>query len=216
VLAAAEAVRKGLRIFVAPIIATTILSVLLQDALPPGRALAYSLFPYDDEVVGISLWGGIIPILASLLILETGTWDKRDPRPFRSWRYWLVVLATALVATIVFSVSHELIGGLELSKPAAIVAIEVGAATGIGYWWFRGQRLPLVQGIAECYVMGTLGIFGSDVIRTLSLLATTPGAATVWGGGGLHDLVLWFGLYVSISFTCVRVLIPPRATARRT
>lgn len=197
-----------MRIFVVPIIATTILSVVLQDVLPSGRTPMYSLFPYDDEVVGVSLWGCIIPILASLLMLGLGIRGRRDPRAFRSRRYWLVVVAIALVATVTFSVSHELIGGLELSKPVAYVSIQVGAAIGIGYWWFRGRRLPLVQGIAECYAMGTLGILGSDVIRTLSLLTTTPGAATVWGGGGLHDLVLWFGLYISVSFACVQSLLP--------
>jgi hypothetical protein len=186
---------------------TTIVSVVMLVVLPPGKSPAYALFPYDDETVAISLWGGLVPILASLSVMGLGTRSAHDPRPFRSRSYWLVVAVMALVATTAFSASHELIGGLKLSAPAAYVAIQLGAITGIGYWWFRGRGLSLAQGTAECFVMGSLGMFASDAIRTFSLLTSAPSATMVWGGGGLHDLVLWLGLYMSISFLLLQALL---------
>ena len=75
------------------------------------------------------------------------------------------------------------------------------------YWWLRGRRLGVAWGTAECYVMGTLGAFGSDVIRTLGGLVGAPGGAAVWGGGGLLDILFWFGLYVSLSFLSLCVLL---------
>jgi hypothetical protein len=34
----------------------------------------------------------------------------------------------------------------------------------------------------------------------------------VWGGGGLHDLILWFGIYIGFGYAVFR-LVSPKTTA---
>jgi hypothetical protein len=67
--------------------------------------------------------------------------------------------------------------------------------------------MGLAMGTAECYVLGTLAAFASDLVRTLGGLARAPGEALVWGGGGLFDIVFWFGIYVSLSFLVLSALV---------
>ncbi|MDG7006529.1 MAG: hypothetical protein JRM86_06295 [Nitrososphaerota archaeon] len=181
--------------------------VLLQDVVPSAPGPAYALFPYGDELVAIGLTGGVVPLLVSLAIVAVWA-GRRDGwagvSPFRSRWYWLGVAAVALGITAFFSASHALYGGLGLSKTWAFWLVLFGCVAGVGYWGLRGRLLGLVAGTAECYVMGTVAVFGSDLIRTLAGLARAPGAAAVWGGGGLLDILFWFGLYMAISFAAFR------------
>jgi len=87
--------------------------------------------------------------------------------------------------------------------------------TGVDYWWLRGRGMGLAWGAAECYVLGTLAAFASDLIRTLGGLARAPGEALVWGGGGLFDIVFWFGIYVSLSFLILSILVAAASRAYR-
>ncbi|MGD0396997.1 MAG: hypothetical protein ABSB26_08865 [Nitrososphaerales archaeon] len=52
---------------------------------------------------------------------------------------------------------------------------------------------------AELYVIGVLGMPLSDLVRAFTGWSRAPGEALVWGGGGSHDLVLWFGFYMAVS-----------------
>lgn len=194
------------------ILTSAIVSVLLQDIAPAGQGPARALFPYGGETVGIALTGGALPVAISLLlvaVLRRRPLREASAGPFRSRPYWLSVGLIALLATVMFSLSHELYGGLTLQESWAFWSVIVGAAAGVGYWWLRGRSLPVGYGCAECYVMGTLGMFASDIVRTLSGLAIVPGAVAVWGGGGFHDLVFWFGIYASLAFLGVRLFLPP-------
>ena len=200
------------------IMGSALLCIVLQDLVPPGPGLEYALFPYDGELVAIGLTGGVLPLFASLAMLAVSTGPRRDdghPAPFRSPVYWLAVLLVVLFITLFFSASHALYGGLGLPKLWAFWLVLGGGVAGVDYWWLRGRRLAVAWGTAECYVMGTLGVFGSDVVRTFTGLASAPGEAAVWGGGGLLDILFWFGLYVSLSFLRFSVLLAvlPRARA---
>jgi len=182
---------------------SAVLCVLLEGAVPRDAGPVYSLFPYDGEVVAIGLVGGILPLLASLAMVAAATGPRPDgarPPAFRSPAYWLAVLAMAVLVTLFFTASQELHGGVGLPKPWAVGLLIAGCAAGVDYRWLRGRRLGAAWGAAECYVMGTLGAFGSDAARTLTGLTRLPGEAVVWGGGGLFDIVFWFGLYTSLSF----------------
>lgn len=188
------------------ILCTTASCVLLQNIVPDDPGPAYALFPYGDELVAIGLTGGVVPLLVSFMIVAV--WAERGRgqgclAPFRSWRYWLGVASISVALTAFFAASHALYGGLGLSKVWAFWLILAGGAAGVDYWGLRGRRLGLVDGTAECYVMGTLAVFGSDLIRTLTGLASTPGGAAVWGGGGLLDILFWLGLYMAISFAAL-------------
>jgi hypothetical protein len=183
--------------------------VLLQQAVPPGHGPEISLFQYGGETVAIGLAGGGLPLLVSLALVASlvGGSGEDDHAPFRSEAYWAGVLLIAIFVTGVFSASGALYGGLGIPRVWAFWLVVAGGAAGVGYWMLRGKSLGLAAGAAECYVMGTLGVFASDVIRTLSGQASAPGELAVWGGGGLLDVFFWFGIYVALSFVGLRVLL---------
>jgi hypothetical protein len=194
----------------AAILLSTVISILLQDAVPRGPGPEYALFPYDGELVAIGLVGGVFPLFLSFAMVASLTTPRMDgerPAPFKSRSYWLAVLVVAVFIVIFFTASHALYGGLGLTKLWAFWLVLAGGVAGVDYWWLRGRRMELIGGTAECYVMGTLGAFGSDAIRTLTGLASAPGEAAVWGGGGLLDILFWFGLYVSLSFLSFSVIL---------
>lgn len=201
------------------ILLMTVLCVLLQGVAPTDEGPVFVLFPYNGEVVGIGLTGGLLPLLLSFLLVAFLTWPSGNadaPTPFASLGYWLGVAALGVIITVFFSASHALYGGLGLSKLWAFWLVIAGGVAGVDYWWLRGRRLGLVGGTAECYVLGTMGVLVSDVIRTLSGLARAPGEAAVWGGGGLLDILFWLGLYVAISFLCFRGLLGAFTRVSRT
>jgi hypothetical protein len=203
----------------AAVLASAIICVLAQDLVPPGHGPEYALFLYNGELVAIGLTGGIVPLLASLAMLAAWTGPRSEghrPAPFRSRAYWLAVFFVGVFITLFFTASHVLYGGLGLPKLWAFWLVLAGGVAGVDYWWLRGRRLGVAGGTAECYVMGTLGAFAGDVIRTLTGLASAPGEAAVWGGGGLLDILFWFGLYVSVSFLSLRVILAVLTRARET
>ncbi len=213
---AAEAALASLSAVVA-VFASTIVCVLVQGAVPQGHGPEYVLFPYEGELVAIGLVGGALPVIASFAMVASSTGARGDgerPLPFRSTAYWLAVLLVAVFITLFFTVSHELYGGLGLPKLWAFWLVVAGCFAGVDYWWLRGRRLGVAWGAAECYVMGTLGVFASDLVRTLGGLATAPGGAAVWGGGGLLDILFWFGLYVSLAFLALCALLAALTRAR--
>lgn len=200
------------------ILFTTAICVFLQDLAPRTGGPTFALFPYNGELVAIGAAGGLLPLALSFLLVVALTGPSRDPgepAPFLSLAYWLGVAALALLITGFFSASHAFYGGLGLSKLWAFWLVLAGGVAGVDYWWLRGWRLGVVEGTAECYVMGTLGAFASDVVRTLTGLARAPGEAAVWGGGGFLDILFWFGLYMALSFVSFRAIFHTFSWASR-
>ena len=194
------------------VVTSALAVILLQDALPQGHGPEYAIFSLGSEIVAIGVTGAILPLGMSLLIVVIYAMQKRTSySPFRKWPYWLTIAAASLLATVVFSVMHQLFGGVALPASGPFWSVIVGTLSGIGYWYLRGMRMSWLGGTSECFVLGSLSMFGSDIIRTFSGLASAPGEALVWGGGGFHDLVLWFGLYIVISYLVFRLYTPPFA-----
>jgi hypothetical protein len=191
-------------LYVAGVIAilfSAAICVSLQALAPLGPGPAYVLFPYHGELVGIGLVGGVVPLIVSAMMVAASSFGReRGAHPFEGRAYWTAMLLVALFITLLFSASHAVYGGIGLSRLWAFGLVLMGCVAGVYYWWFRGRRLGAVDGVAECYVMGTLGVFSSDVVRTFTGLASAPGEAAVWGGGGFLDILFWFGLYVALSF----------------
>ena len=191
------------------IIFSAVLCLFLQDLAPSGAGPVYDLFPYNGEVVAIGLIGGVLPLLLSAAMVGARAGTKKDDEhdvPFRSQAYWLAIALIALLLTAFFTAAHALYGGLGLPKLWAFWLVFAGAVAGVDYWWLRGKRLAVLDATAECYVMGTLGVFESDLVRTLTGLASAPGRAAVWGGGGFLDILFWFGLYAALSFLSFSVV----------
>lgn len=191
------------------ILSSAAVCIFLQDLAPTGHGPEYLLFPYNGELVAIGLTGGVLPLLVSAVVLAAWMGPKAGKRRgvFRSPAYWLAVVVVSIFVTLFFSAAHELYGGLGLPKLWAFWLVFVGGVIGVDYWWLRGRRLKVGEGTAECYVLGTLSVFASDVTRTLTGLASAPGEAAVWGGGGLLDLLFWFGLYIALSFLILRIFL---------
>jgi uncharacterized membrane protein len=132
-------------VYLSPLLAissSTASSIFLQDIIPSSPGPALRLFPYNEEVVGIGLIGGVLPILASVLIMASRIRAEKKAdyhRPFQSLAYWLVIVLISLLITVFFSVSQLLFGGLALPKLWALWLI-IAAVTGVDYWWFRGRR----------------------------------------------------------------------------
>ena len=174
--------------------------IWVQQAVPPYSGPVLSLFPYLGEVVGMSFVGAGLPLILSVVFVvlvlafpERG----RSPQAFRGRLYWLVPLPICLANVVVFGISHELYGGLALTSSWATGAYFAGASLGVAYAWTRGSKLGVVPALMEAYVMGTMGTFLADLVRTLTGLVRVPGEAAVWGGNGLLDLLFWFGIYVA-------------------
>lgn len=153
--------------------------------------------------------GAILPLTVSFLviILSSRTRVEGGPAPFRGRPYWLVVLVIALLATMIFSISHVIYGGIVLTSSWATGMAFAIMSSGAAYWWFRGRTAAVQVGAAEIYVMWTFGCFGSDVLRTLTGLARVPAGEALWGGGGLQDLLFWSGLYAVLSFLSLVIFL---------
>ncbi len=174
--------------------------IWVQAAVPPYRGPFLSLFPYLGEEVGISSLGAGLPLILSAAFVVIGLAlpaGDRSAQAFRSRLYWLALLPIGLANVVAFSVSHELYGGLALTSSWATGAYFAGACLGVTYAWTRGTKLGVVPGLLEAYVLGTIGTFLADVVRTFTGLVRVPGESAVWGGGGLLDLLFWFGIYVA-------------------
>lgn len=187
---------------------STLICVVIQDLVPTGHGPELFLFPYNRELVAVGVVGGVVPVLTALgLAAAFAARRGDDPAPFRSAAYWSAILVIALILTAFFSVSTALNGGLGVPRQWAFWLVLAGGVAGVDYWWLRGRSLGVAAGTAECYAMGTLAVFASDVIRTLSGLASAPGEAAVWGGGGFLDITFWFGIYVALAFVSLRVFL---------
>ncbi len=190
-------------------LAALLVCVPLQVLLPRIAGPDFLLFRYYGELIAIDLVGAVIPLLVCftliLTVLLRGA-KRRGGGAFEESRFWLSVLAIALVSTAVFTAASAEFGGLNLPVSWSIALIPGGAVVGVAFGLTRRKDEKLLAGFAECYVLGTLATLLSDLVRTLSGLVRAPVLA--WGGDGTHDLVFWFGIYTGISFLAFSLLHP--------
>ncbi len=178
---------------------TIILVLLLQGNLPQ-YTLVFYLFNAGTEQVGIDLYGGIAPTVACLWLVPLLR-KSRHKRVF-----WASLAATVIVPTLTFSSLSLTSGGTSIGVTGGEAAIVLGGLFGSAYGILRRKWVSILNGALECFFVGAVGLFASDIILTLSGQIQAPYGAVVWGGGGTHDLVLWFGLYMALSFTFLRIL----------
>lgn len=185
-------------------VAVALISLYLQSLAPRGAGLSYAMFSYDNEIVGISLVGAILPLLVTaiaVLSIFYLSWPFALPSGVFGRSFWLSIGLVAVASALVFTASSSLYGGSALPRTWAESAVFVGAGGGAVYAWTKGRTNNLGMTAIECYVMGTLGTIASDVIRTASGLVSVPGGAAIWGGGGLLDFVFWSGIYLALGAT---------------
>ena len=183
-------------------------SALLYYAVPSLTA-AISLFPLYSEQVGIDVYGAVFPILLSIgflfVIIRSRNTVMRKIL-FQDRFFWALVLILTLVALALFGLVQTTSGALTLPPVLAAGFATFGAFVGIGYGWKR-QNIPVVGRACELYACGVFAMFFSDLVRTFTGWSQAPGQALVWGAGGTHDLVLWFGFYLAFSNAAYDVVI---------
>ncbi len=183
-------------------------SLFVQSFLPKAPGPAYLLFSYNDDLIGVSALGAVAPLMLSILgvMIALQVRGHSDSRRKLGLRFWLSVILLAILSAFVFALSHALYGGLALPKSWALASVFVGASGGVALALRTKGTAGLLSGTAECYALGTFGMFLGDLIRTFSGQAYVPRAAIVWGGGGLLDYVFWFGIYLALGFAFFSVL----------
>ncbi len=207
-----ETIRKSALLIasLAAILVTLVVSVFAQNLLPKYTS-GYALFQYGGGLVGIDLYGAIVPLLACLplLYLTRNHTSIPEGRGFLRRRLFGVSLVLAcLLPVLPFAYVQESSGSLALGTLGGALAIILGGLLGSSYAIARGRGLSILQGGSECFIICVLGLFVSDVARTLTGLTREPGQALIWGGGGSHDLVLWFGIYMALSYLTFRLTFP--------
>lgn len=183
-------------------VAASLISLYLQRVVPSGAGPAYAIFDYNQEVVGVSILGAVLPILVAVIaivVIYFFSWPASVPRHGIGLSFWFAVFLTTVLSVAAFFVSGLLYGGLYLTHSWAEGAVFVGAAGGVAYAWFNERGRNIARTTAECYAIGTIGMALSDVVRTSAGLVSLQGGVAVWGGGGLLDLVFWFGIYLALG-----------------
>jgi len=145
--------------------------------------IAIPLFPYNDWWVGISIGGGLIPIVMCYLLL-------------RSRRVGLAegAIGITVVAYITYFVTRPEEGvGIVADIPIAFAPALAAGLYGISTFWIdidKAAPLAYFSG-----VMGTL--VGADVFHLSEVLSFTPpeeGAGLVIGGANIFDMVYITGI----------------------
>jgi hypothetical protein len=185
----------------------------LQVILPRIVGPDFLLLRYRDELILVDLIGAVIPlfvcliaILGIVLDISHRETNRTHEVALRDAGFWLVVLTLALASTAVFTLASAEFGGLILPVSWSIALMPGGAVVGVTFGLTRWKDETPLAGFLECYVLGTLVMLISDIVRTLSGLVNAP--ILVWGGDGVHDLVFWFGIYTGIPFLVFTVLRP--------
>jgi len=176
------------------------ISLVLLD-LVPEFGLGIALFPLYSEEVGIDLYGAVLPVLLSIVlvvVVEPSSKIGGRSTLFRGRLFWALVFSLSIFALAVFGLVQANSGSLVALVRFGSLFAALGAVIGLAYTAERRNESPLGRA-AELYVIGVLGMFLSDLVRTFTGWSQAPGEALVWGGGGSHDLVLWFGFYMAAS-----------------
>jgi hypothetical protein len=169
------------------------------EVLTPGLRAPVRLFPLNSEEIGIDLYGAVLPLVLCLLVgyISVKREAQATPRPFRGAVFWTSMALSVILTLAVFGYIQEVSGSLALTGFEGVLAIPVVEMLGVLYCVYRGPKLRALTVATELYVVGVTGAVLGDVIRTLSGWVSAPLSFFVWGGGGLHDLVFWIGLYAA-------------------
>ena len=184
-------------VIVAEVVCLVVLNLVLGIVFPIPLFSAYS------EIVGIDVLGAVLPLLVSIELWYL--WRRQARRrggvvPFSSRQFWLSILVVLLGALLAFGYVQVSNGGLVLTAWEALYAIMLGGIFGAVYAARRDMEMRVGAVGSEVYAIGAIGLFLSDLVRTFAGWSRVPsGYVLVWGGGGSHDLVLWFGFYMAVS-----------------
>jgi hypothetical protein len=189
--------------YLATIVVSTAVSILLivsaEDVMPKRSGPEQLIFLFHGELVFLDVIGGLLPLLISLEFLVLFGLIIRSTRriAFLDLIFWVMIPGLAVVLTVIFSVATALYGGLSLPDDWSIALIPLGSVVGVAYFTSRRRGMNVAVVFAECYALGTLAVLLSDLLRTIIQFPLAP--AVSYGGGGTHDLVFWFGLYIGGS-----------------
>jgi uncharacterized membrane protein len=175
----------------------------------PAINCSFLLFQIGTTPVEINLVGAVLPLIASVIILTH--YRKR----LRWSRVANFTLASFVVITAIGSALGAIYGTIAIMGWVYIL-----------FWlsfvlWY--SRLKIVRADAwltagELYVIGTLGVFLDDVVRTLLGFLNVPVvglkiAPNIWGAAGPLDGIFLSGMYQVVFYLLMATFLIRRKAA---
>jgi hypothetical protein len=184
------------------------LVVFVSSVSVPNLHVPIRLFQLYSETIGIDVYGAFLPVFLSvgLFVALRRSNVPGGMKPCRGYLFWLSVAIVGLVFVVLFAYLRLGVGTFSLTSSEAETIVPLSGALGILYSLRR--RFPASIVGLETYIIGTFGVFLSDLFLSLTGISQAPGLALVWGGNGSHDLVLWFGLYLAVPAFCFGLISP--------
>ena len=176
----------------------------------PGYEAHVHLFHLYSEVIGVDLFGAVLPAVLSLVLAFRfrGFRGSNGTYPFRGRRFWVPASLGASVLTVVFGYLQASSKSLSLTSLQATVAVPVCGIFGVAYVLRSNREFPASITSLEVYALGVVGALASDMVLSLGGWTQLRGGSLIWGGNGFHDLVLWLGLYMALPAFAYQKLSP--------
>jgi uncharacterized membrane protein len=176
----------------------------------PSVNCSFFLFQSGGTTVEINLVGAVLPLLFSLYIVFR----------YRKRLHWKRVAGfTLLVLAIMTAVGSAAEGVYHSIALPGWVYILLWAFMVATYSHLRFDKAAVLLTAGELYVVGTLGIFMDDVVRTFLGFAGVPflGLAitpNIWGAAGPLDGIFMSGAYQVLIYLLAAALLSRKRMAK--
>jgi uncharacterized membrane protein len=175
----------------------------------PAINCSFLLFQVGRTPVEINLVGAVLPLLVSIVILAH----------YRKKVRWSRVANFTLASFVVITAIGSSLG-------AVYGTIAIMGWVYILFWllfvlWYsrlKIDRTEILLTAGELYVIGTLGVFLDDVVRTFLGFLDVPVvglkiAPNIWGAAGPLDGIFLSGMYQVVFYLLIASFLLRRRTA---
>jgi len=125
------------------------------------------LFTYNGNLVAIDLVGAVIPLIVSILIVALLLNHSRGRfRIGRAAKYAVLAAALGGLGASEYTIWGRIFG--TLSVDALFFELSLILPAGVLQFWYLDRSRRIEAPVLKSYVVGTLGLLVSDLIRTFS------------------------------------------------
>jgi len=172
----------------------------------PAINCSFYLFQSGGMVVEVNLVGAVVPLSVSGVILAY----------YRRTIHWLRLVQFTFLSFLVITTLGGLVGvvygGISLQGWVYIVFWIF-----VVLWYSRLKfvRREALLTVGELYVIGTIGVFLDDAVRTFLGLYNVPIVGlgitpNIWGAAGPMDGIFMTGLYQAVIYLAIAVVFMPK------
>jgi uncharacterized membrane protein len=174
----------------------------------PAINCSFFLFQVGSSVIEINLVGAVLPLLLSMFIMIY----------YRKRLRWLRVAGFTLASFVIITAIGSAVG-------AIYGTIAIMGWVYILFWllvvsWYSGLKFVRADALvtaSELYVVGTLGVFMDDAIRTFLGFLNVPVVGlkispNIWGAAGPLDGIFMTGMYQVILYLLMTNVLSRRRT----